>query len=92
MRHDDHLDEILSTQKDVDRILTDTKLLPGCWKTPWTGKFGFSESKSPLRSPSLCVTFLRPSCGSAAGWHAEPSFSTAWYTTRWIPKSAKREH
>jgi len=46
-------------------------------KTPWTGKNGIPESKSPLRSPSLCVTFPRPGRGSAAGWHTESSFSTA---------------
>jgi len=40
---------------------------------------GGSESKSPHWSPSLCVTFRRSSNGPAAGWAAEPSFSTACY-------------
>jgi len=41
-------------------------------------KWGFGEqAAAPI--PSLCVDFLRPGCGSAAGWHTEPSFSTACY-------------
>jgi len=51
-------------------------------KNPLDRRNGVSESKLPLRSPSLCVTFLRPGSGSAAGWHAEPSFSTACYAPR----------
>jgi len=49
-------------------------------------KWGFGEQAvAPI--PSLCATSFRPGCGSAAGWHTEPSFSTAccenmpWFVT-----------
>jgi len=56
------------------------EILPVCQdieKPLEQAKWDFSGNKLPLQSPSLRVTFLRPGCGSAAGRHAEPSFSTA---------------
>jgi len=54
-------------------------------KSPLDRQNGVSESKSPLRHPSLCLAFLRPGCGSAAGWHAEPSFQQS--VRRLLPTS-----